>query len=143
MRTMMLRICVPVAVAHGACAAAAMATEAQAVNTEPGTDPALSDQVRPLPHGIEVQRHVVLAGRSGGGGSIAVPAGATTGTGRLVYSNTLGRWATGTTAGWLYGDDIATTAVAGCNLDRYVIKVTGDWRGDGSGVGPYSVDFAR
>ncbi|MGB2986925.1 MAG: hypothetical protein WBE26_13720, partial [Phycisphaerae bacterium] len=63
----------------------------------------------------------------------------------LVYSNTLGQSVFGPPASLptaRIADDIATTAVADCNLDHYVVRVSGDRDGDGSGVGPFSVNAA-
>jgi hypothetical protein len=39
-------------------------------------------------------------------------------------------------------DDITTTASGECLLDRYLFRVSGDADGDGSGEGPFGVDFA-
>ena len=61
---------------------------------------------------------------------------------RLVYSNDLSRFVfgpQGVTATSRFADDITTIAVSGCPLDKYVIRVTGDRLGDGTGQGPYTV----
>ena len=94
----------------------------------------LQDQVYPLPANAEIREFVV----GGEDGAVA-------GTSRLVYSNTLGMWAfgpSGDLAGARIADDITTTAANWCNLDHYVIMVSGDRGGDGSGVGPFNVDVA-
>jgi len=64
---------------------------------------------------------------------------------RLVYSNVLSKFffgPQGATATLRFADDITTTAVAGCPLDRFIIRVTGDRQLDGTGQGPYSVTTA-
>ncbi|UCC28813.1 MAG: hypothetical protein JSU86_11490, partial [Phycisphaerales bacterium] len=62
------------------------------------------------------------------------------------YCNTLGSYVFGPSsplASARIADDIALARVGGCILDRYVIRVTGDRDGDGSGaaLGAYTVDF--
>ncbi len=60
-----------------------------------------------------------------------------------VYCNTLspGWWQPpGDNPNIVIGDDASLAAVAGCELDRYVLKVTGN--ADGLGSGPYAVDVA-
>ncbi len=62
----------------------------------------------------------------------------------MVYSNTLGRSFVrppSGSSGARIADDISLAAVAGCELDRYIIMVTGDKNSDGTGTGPYSVDI--
>ncbi len=99
------------------------------------TEETLLDLVRPLPPDVEVRKWVV-----GSGGAVA---GSGDLTSRLVYSNTLGKSVFGPlNANTSFADDLTTTGVNGCLLDRYVIRVSGDARGDGSGVGPYAVDVA-
>ncbi|MGB2984543.1 MAG: hypothetical protein WBE26_01560, partial [Phycisphaerae bacterium] len=107
-------------------------------NTRRGSAPGeiALPQVSALPVNIEVQRYCT--------GGVCSDRGDAAGEGTLVYSNTLGQWVLGVSASTAYGlmaDDIATTAVAGCALDRYTTVVTGDRFGDGSGEGPYSVDI--
>ncbi len=59
-----------------------------------------------------------------------------------AYCNTLGTTVFGPdAANTPFADDIALAAVNGCELDRYVIRVTGDRKQDGTGVGAYTVDF--
>ncbi len=97
----------------------------------------LQAQVHALPADIEVRRHVV----SGDGTVIGQPA--TVGESTLIYSNTLGREVFGShSAGLQFADDITTVGGAGCSLDRYEFLVSGDRDGDGSGEGPFGVDFA-
>lgn len=60
-----------------------------------------------------------------------------------VYCNTLGRYfwqPPGGNPNILVADDIAIAAVAGCELDRYVVMVTGNE--DGAGVGGFTVTAA-
>ncbi len=78
---------------------------------------------RPLLHNAKVRRVAVLAG----GGQAASGGGP----GKLVYSNTRGPFSFGPSGngGIRIADDIVTTAVAGCSLDRYVIRVTGNKNG--------------
>jgi hypothetical protein len=62
-----------------------------------------------------------------------------------VYCNTLGWFVFGpgeSDWGEPIADDIVTTGVAGCKLDQYRIRITGDRRQDGSGVGEYTVHYA-
>ena len=117
----------------------ALMTAVDASPVEPAPD--LGELVRPLHSEAEVRRYVITAaGRTEG--TVAGPT-STDGTSRLAYSNTLGKWVFGPVAGLAgvrIADDITTTAGPGCNLDRYVIMVSGDMRGDGSGVGPFGVD---
>ncbi len=118
-------------------------------------DENLIDQVRPLSAGYRIHRHVVGRGGPASRGGDALPripsgqlplggeGGVDPPTSRLAYSNTLGKWVFGPAAadaGRRIADDIVTTAAPGCNLDRYVIMVSGDKDGDGSGVGPFAVD---
>ncbi len=90
----------------------------------------LMDLVSPLPRGRKVIRDVIVAG---GVHEPAPYGGSTAGTGVKVYSNTLGPSAFGPSGngGVRIADDIATTGLAGCALDRYVIRVTGDKNGTG------------
>jgi hypothetical protein len=61
---------------------------------------------------------------------------------RLVYSNALGDAVFGPESGGIrFADDIMTTAIDGCLLDRYVIRVTGDRGQNGAGQGAYTVRF--
>ncbi len=97
----------------------------------------LQAQVHALPPGIDIRRHVV----SGDGTVTGQPAAV--GESTLIYSNTLGNKVFGPEVpNTPFADDIATTGVAGCPLDRYEFLVSGDARGDGSGSGPFGVDFA-
>lgn len=62
---------------------------------------------------------------------------------RAVYSNRLGRVVIAPPGpDVLIADDVVTTAAADCSLGRFVFRVNGDAAGDGSGVGPFAVDFA-
>ncbi len=92
--------------------------------------------LHPLSPEAEFRRVVV-----GGDGTTAARVGDDAST--LVYRNNLGRFLFAPPpAGAQVADDVTTTASIGCNLDRYVFRVSGDVRGDGSGQGPFSVDFA-
>ncbi|MGB2986076.1 MAG: hypothetical protein WBE26_09350 [Phycisphaerae bacterium] len=133
------------------------ATELDQAAADPGKIPGVL--LSPLRTNAEIRRHTVSPGgaevRAAGFSLRGVPQhvvgpGGTgvgtkaTDTGRLVYSNTLGQQVVGLSWSTYYNmmaDDIATTAVDGCALDRYTTIVTGDRRGDGSGEGPYSVDI--
>ena len=106
---------------------------------EPAPD--LGELVSPLHSEAEVRRYVITVGDRTGG-IVAGPT-STDDTSRLAYSNTLGKWVFGPSAGLAgvrIADDITTTAGPGCNLDRYVIMVSGDKDGDGSVAGPFAVD---
>ncbi len=99
-------------------------------------------QLSPIPADVEIREHVVIAG--GSKDAVATPAAPDAGASRLVYSNTLGARVFGlreSLATQRIGDEITTTAVAGCKLDRYVILVSGDRLHDGSESGPFSVEF--
>ena len=103
----------------------------------------------PLSSDVPVHRIVVIGGP--GGGTTATGAVSSLGTTcegdpSAVYCNTLG------TAAFAPGDplhltriadDVTLASVGGCILDRYVIRVTGDRNGDGSGtaLGAYTVNF--
>ncbi len=90
----------------------------------------LMDLYSPIPKGRKVVRDVVMAG---GTGEPAPDAGSAAVVDVLVYSNTLGPFAFGPSGngGVRIADDITTTGRAGCALDRYVIRVTGDKNGTG------------
>lgn len=63
--------------------------------------------------------------------------------GEIVYSNLHGEYVVELPAVDLtIADDVTTTIGSECNLDRYVFWVSGDPDGDGSGVGPFSIDYA-
>ncbi len=99
------------------------------------TAPDLQDLVRPLLQTTEVRRVAVLAG-GGQTASVGEP-------GTLVYSNTRGPFVFGPFAGGgiRFADDIATTGVAGCSLDRYIIRVSGDKDASGD-VRPFTATVA-
>ncbi|UCC30045.1 MAG: hypothetical protein JSU86_17830 [Phycisphaerales bacterium] len=98
---------------------------------------------------VPVHRVVVVGGP--GGGTAVTGAVSSLGTTceedpSAVYCNTLGPAAFAPSealATARIADDIALAGVGGCVLDRYVIRVTGDRNGDGSGtaLGAYTVDF--
>jgi hypothetical protein len=141
----------------------------KAKSVRPALAESLGAQLSPLPPDVEIKTRFVLAGRSRGETVVLGDDQPPPVTSRLVYSNTLGRSVfgpEGSATGLRMADDIVTTALGPvgdlnlrccglfccdpedetccrrCNLDRYVIMVSGDWRGDGSGVGPFSVDVA-
>lgn len=60
-----------------------------------------------------------------------------------VYCNTLGPVIYGRQVTGHIADDVVIAGTAGCTLDRFVLRVTGDWRQDGTGValGGYSVRY--
>ncbi|UCC32727.1 MAG: hypothetical protein JSU86_10670 [Phycisphaerales bacterium] len=99
---------------------------------------------------VPVHRVVVVGGPGGG----AAVNGAVSSLGTTceedpsaVYCNTLGREVFAPAealATARIADDITLAGVSGCVLDRYVIRVTGDRNGDGSGpaLGAYTVNFA-
>jgi len=99
----------------------------------------------PIPHDATIERYVVGTGAVGQIGATNVRA-----TGEAcrhdpssVYCNTLGtsfwRPPGGNPNIWV-ADDVATAAEAGCELDRYVVMITGN--ADGEGVGGFGVTAA-
>jgi hypothetical protein len=105
---------------------AARSTYAQGATT-------VADQVIvvPVPPNPHFARHVI-----GADGASAGAAGE-----RLVYSNTLGKYAAALGAGRLVADDISINAPNGCKLRRLEFPVVG--KVDPAGIGgPYTVEFA-
>jgi hypothetical protein len=87
----------------------------------------------PISEGVVFERHVVGAAKDA---DVARSSGE-----RLIYSNTLGKFAAALPANQLLADDIATTAPNGCKLRRYEFPVVG--KVDPAGIGgPYTVNFA-
>ncbi len=125
----------------GTCSAV---TEAGSVVAEdgvsgiPGTVPVSPD--------AKVHRVTIIGGP---GGDTIIEQGTVSGTGTAcredpsaVYCNTLSNTVFGPdAANTPFADDIALAGVAGCLLDRYKIRVTGDRRQDGTGLGSYTVTF--
>ncbi|MGB2986198.1 MAG: hypothetical protein WBE26_09975, partial [Phycisphaerae bacterium] len=91
-----------------------------------------------LPRDVEIKRCAAVAG----GGEVGTAAAARTNKVK-VYENILGRQVVGVSLGTyltMMADDIAIAWVGGHPLDYYTIMVSGDRHGNGSGVGPYSID---
>ncbi len=97
----------------------------------------ITENVYPIPLNAPRQASRVVAG----GGSSGSAAGGLPTT--QVYDNTLSFVAVGPPSNLVTGelaDDIATTADFGCNLDSYVVSVTGDLNGDSVIVGDLNVE---
>jgi hypothetical protein len=117
-----------------AAADAGPAVVADGVSAIPGTFPVSPD--------AKVHRVSII-------GDTVVEEGTVSGTGAAchetqdaAYCNTLSNTVFGPEgANTRFADDITLAAVAGCRLDRYVIRVTGDRQQDGTGQGDYTVKF--
>ena len=104
----------------------------------PGTVPVSPD--------AKVHRVTIIGGPDG---DTIIEHGTVSGTGtacredpNAVYCNTLSNTVFGPeAANTPFADDIALASVAGCRMDRYKIRVTGDRKQDGTGLGAYTVDF--
>ncbi len=97
----------------------------------------ITENVYPIPVNAPLQASRVMAG----GGPIGSAAGGVPT--KLIYENTLSFVAVGPPSNLVnaeLADDIATAGDFGCNLDNYVVRVTGDLNGDGNVIGNLNVE---
>lgn len=98
--------------------------------------------VRPLPAGAAFMKHSTFPDSSKDHSPLTASLQQSA-IGKLVYSNTHGRYVLGPAAGERIADDIITTSAYGCQLDRFVFRVSGDTNNDPNiDEGPFTVNYA-